>query len=120
MVGGWQLSFGRIQSHGKWQNQDNSVQRVGWDPLRQQIRSWLFDSDGGYGDGEWTAFEDGYLIRSSAVMPDGSVGSANIEAKKLSDSQFVLKGTNRIVAGEPVDDFEITVSKKPPQPKATR
>jgi uncharacterized protein (TIGR02246 family) len=98
----------------------DSVQRVGWDPLRQQVRSWLFDSDGGYGDGEWTAFEDGYLIRSSAVMPDGTIGSANIEARKVSDSQFVLKGTNRIVAGEPVEDFEITVSKQPPQPQAAR
>jgi hypothetical protein len=98
----------------------DSVQRVGWDPLRQQIRSWLFESDGGYGEGEWTAFEDGYQIRSSAVMPDGRIGSAHIEARKLSDSQFVLRGTNRIVAGEPAEDFEITVSKKPPQPQATR
>jgi uncharacterized protein (TIGR02246 family) len=98
----------------------NSVQRIGWDPLRQQVHSWLFDSDGGYGEGDWTTLEDGYLIRSSAVMPDGSIGSANLEARKLSDSQFVLKGTNRIVAGEPVEDFEITVSKQPPQPKAAR
>jgi uncharacterized protein (TIGR02246 family) len=98
----------------------DSVQRVGWDPLRNQVRSWLFDSDGGYGEGEWTALEDGYRIRSSAVSPDGSVGSANMEAKKLSDSRFVLRGTNRIVAGEPASDFEITVSKKPPQPRAAR
>jgi uncharacterized protein (TIGR02246 family) len=98
----------------------DSVQRLGWDPLRQQVRSWLFDSDGGYGEGEWTALDDGYLIRSSAVMPDGSVGSANIEARKLSDAQFVLKGTNRIVAGEPVEDFEFIVSKQPPKPQSAR
>jgi uncharacterized protein (TIGR02246 family) len=98
----------------------DSVQRLGWDPLRQQVRSWLFDSDGGYGEGEWTALEDGYLIRSSAVMPDGSIGSANLEAQKLSDSQFVLKGTNRIVAGEPVEDFEFVVSKQPPQAQSAR
>jgi hypothetical protein len=88
--------------------------------LRGQVRSWLFDSDGGYGEAEWTVFEDGYLIRSLAVMPDGNTGSANIEARKLDDAQFVLKGTNRIVAGEPVEDFEITVSKQPPQPQAGR
>jgi uncharacterized protein (TIGR02246 family) len=98
----------------------DSVQRLGWDPLRQQVRSWLFDSDGGYGEGEWTALEDGYLIRSSAVMPDGSIGSANLEARKLSDSQFTLKGTNRIVAGEPVEDFEFVVSKQPPQAQSAR
>jgi uncharacterized protein (TIGR02246 family) len=116
--GNFLLGDYKVTANG--QTSMDSVQRVGWDPLRQQVRSWLFDSDGGYGDGEWMAFEDGYLIRSSAVMPDGSVGSANIEARKLSDAQFVLKGTNRIVAGEPVEDFEITVSKQPPQPQAAR
>jgi uncharacterized protein (TIGR02246 family) len=112
--------LGDYKVTAKGQTSMDSVQRIGWDPLRQQVRSWLFDSDGGYGDGEWTTLEDGYLIRSSAVMPDGSIGAANIEARKLSEEQFVLKGTNRIVAGEPVEDFEITVSKQPPQPQAAR
>jgi uncharacterized protein (TIGR02246 family) len=98
----------------------DSVQRIGWDPLRQQIRSWLFDSDGGYGEGQWTTLENGYMIRSSAVTPDGGIGSANIEAKKLSDSRFVLKGTDRIVGDAPVEDFEITVTKQPPRPQQSR
>jgi uncharacterized protein (TIGR02246 family) len=116
--GNFLLGDYKVTANG--QTSMDSVQRIGWDPLRQQVRSWLFDSDGGYGEGEWTAFEDGYLIRSSAVMPDGSTGSANIEARKISDSQFVMTGTNRIVAGEPVEEFEIKVSKQPPQPQAAR
>ena len=116
--GNYLLGDYRITKNGK--TSMNSAQRIGWDPLRNQVRSWLFDSDGGYGEGEWVASDDGYRIRSSATSPDGSVGSANMEAKKLSDSRFVLKGTNRIVAGEPVDDFEVTVSKQPPQPRAAR
>jgi uncharacterized protein (TIGR02246 family) len=116
--GNFLLGDYKVTANG--QTSMDSVQRVGWDPLKQQVRSWLFDSDGGYGEGEWTAFEDGYLIRSTAVMPDGSTGSASLEAKKLSDAQFVLTGTNRIVAGEPVEDFEIKVSKQPPQPQAAR
>ena len=28
----------------------NVTQRIGWDPLTKQIKSWVFDSDGGYGD----------------------------------------------------------------------
>jgi uncharacterized protein (TIGR02246 family) len=116
--GNFLLGDYKVTKNGK--TSMDSVQRIGWDPLRNQVRSWLFDSDGGYGEGEWAALEDGYRIRSSAVAPDGSVGSANMEAKKLSDSRFVLTGTNRIVAGEPVADFEITVSKKPPQPRAAR
>jgi len=28
-------------------------QRIGWDPLRKQIRSWVFDSQGGFAEGLW-------------------------------------------------------------------
>ena len=28
-----------------------SSQRIGWDPLTQKVKSWVFDSDGGYGEG---------------------------------------------------------------------
>ena len=29
-------------------------QRIGWDPLARQIRSWEFDSEGGFGEGTWS------------------------------------------------------------------
>jgi uncharacterized protein (TIGR02246 family) len=29
------------------------MQFVGWDPAAKQIRSWVFDSDGGFGEGVW-------------------------------------------------------------------
>ena len=30
------------------------TQRIGWDPLTKKIRSWVFDSEGGFGEGTWT------------------------------------------------------------------
>ena len=30
----------------------SGTQRIGWDPVRQQIRSWVFDSEGGFGQGD--------------------------------------------------------------------
>src|SRR5262249_53712459 len=29
-------------------------QRIGWDPLARRIRSWEFDSEGGFGEGTWS------------------------------------------------------------------
>ena len=29
------------------------TQRIGWDPAAKQIRSWEFDSEGGFGEGTW-------------------------------------------------------------------
>ena len=31
----------------------NVNQRIGWDPVTKQIKSWVFDSEGGYGDALW-------------------------------------------------------------------
>ncbi len=56
-----------------------SSQRIGWDPLLGAPRSWTFDSDGGYAEATWTQVEDSWMVRSSAVMPDGLTGSANLK-----------------------------------------
>jgi uncharacterized protein (TIGR02246 family) len=32
----------------------NVSQRIGWDPLAKRVRSWVFDSEGGYGESIWT------------------------------------------------------------------
>ena len=53
-----------------------TTQRIGWDPVNGQLRSWTFDSDGGFSQGEWTAIENGWVVKSEATMPDGTTGSA--------------------------------------------
>ena len=55
-----------------------SKQRLGWDPLAESVRSWVFDSDGGYGEGRWTDVDGKWIIKSTAVLPDGTTGSATI------------------------------------------
>ncbi|MCG8585222.1 MAG: SgcJ/EcaC family oxidoreductase, partial [Pirellulales bacterium] len=32
----------------------SGMQIVGWDPAKKQIRSWVFDSDGGFAEGVWS------------------------------------------------------------------
>lgn len=44
-----------------------SVQRIGWDPVEGELRSWTFDSDGGFSEGEWLATDDGWLMKSKAA-----------------------------------------------------
>ena len=34
-------------------------QRIGWDPLSKRFKSWVFDSEGGYGESNWTPTETG-------------------------------------------------------------
>src|SRR5262249_16135115 len=37
------------------------TQRIGWDPLTKHIRSWVFDSEGGYGESVWTRNGDAWV-----------------------------------------------------------
>lgn len=91
-----------------------STQRIGWDPLAGKIRSWMFDSDGGYADGNWTLVEEAWVIKSVAVMPDGQTGSATVTMTPVDKNRFTMKGTERIVGEERDADFEVTVIKPPP------
>ncbi len=91
----------------------HSTQRIGWDPLIGKPRSWLFDADGGFAEATWTALEDGWLVNSSAVIPDGMTGSAVLKLTPRENGRYVISGTNRVVGDQLEDDYEITVVKQP-------
>ena len=93
-----------------------SVQRIGFDPVQGVLRSWTFDSDGGFSEGEWSASEDGWLIRSQATMPDGSTGRATVTITPRDTDHFVVESTDRCVAGVAEQDFRMVVARKPPLP----
>jgi len=93
-----------------------SSQRIGWDPLTGKVRSWIFDSDGGFAEGSWTLVEGAWVIKSTAVIPDGQTGSATVTMTPKDNDRFVMKGTERIVGDERADDFEVTVVRPAPPP----
>lgn len=91
-----------------------SSQRIGWDPATGKIRSWLFDADGGFAEGSWTLVEDGVVIKSASVNPDGATASATISIVPVDKNRFIMAGTERIVGNDREPDFEITVVRRPP------
>jgi hypothetical protein len=93
-----------------------STQRIGWDPLTERVRSWVFDSDGGYGEGHWTRVDKAWIIKSMAVMPDGDTGSATIVIEPTGPDSFMLKGLDRILGDGTQPDFQVTIVRKPPKP----
>lgn len=49
----------------------SGVQRIGWDPLRRQVRSWTFDSEGGFLKGLWSRNDDRWIVTSQGTTSDG-------------------------------------------------
>ncbi len=93
-----------------------SRQRIGWDPLAKNIRSWVFDTDGGYGEGRWTEVDGNWMIKSTAVLPDGVMGSATIFLEPSGPDKFVMKGLDRVLGDTVEPNFEAVIVRKPPEP----
>ena len=79
---------------------------IGFDAVEGGLRSWFFDSRGGFGGGAWARAEEGYLFSSVSVLPDGQLGSSVMEWQRTDDDTVVLKSTQRVVGGEALPDSE--------------
>jgi uncharacterized protein (TIGR02246 family) len=94
----------------------NSQQRIGWDPLSRHVRSWIFDSDGGYGGGHWTQVDGRWIVKSTAVLPDGRTGTATFIYEPVDEDTCRLLGLDRIVGDVAEPDIEVTIVRRPPEP----
>lgn len=113
--GNFLLQEFKIKVHGQ-ETMDIS-QRIGWDPLTKRIRSWVFDSDGGYGESSWARDGNGWLIKATAVRPDGTTASATNRLVPTGHDSYVWRSLDRVVGHEVQAPIEIKVVRKPPQPK---
>jgi uncharacterized protein (TIGR02246 family) len=100
--------------------ESKSTQRIGWDPVTGQLRSWTFDDDGGFTESRWDATDEGWVVKSEATMPDGTTGSATLVITVEDADHFVVRGSDRIVGGAAGPDFELKITRRPPQPGATK
>ena len=82
------------------------MQIVGWDPAIKQIRSWVFDSDGGFGQGTWKKKGNRWYIQQSGVLPDGRKSSSVNIITYVDDKTCTLQSVNRTVDGELLPNIE--------------
>ncbi len=82
------------------------ISLIGFDAVEGRMRSWFFDSRGGFGGGAWTRADDGYLFSSRSVLPNGQLGSSVMQWQRTDDDTVVLKSTERTVGDEALPDSE--------------
>ncbi len=84
------------------------AQVIGWDPIAGVIRSWMFDSDGGFGEGIWTQKDHGWVVRFRQVLPDGRVGSATNVYTLIDGNTYTWKSIGRKIDDEFLPNMEET------------
>ena len=87
----------------------SGMQVIAWDPAQQSIRSWTFDSDGGFGEDTWTQSGNHYTIRAKYTLPDGGIASAINVFTFVDDSKCTWKSVSREIDGELQPDTDEVV-----------
>ena len=133
MIGTWidQDEENRIETTCQWTKNQNfmtrwftvsvrdriemaGVQIVGWDPAAKQIRSWVFDSDGGFGEGLWSKKDNRWYIQSTGTLADGSKSSFVNIITYVDDNTFTWQSVNREAGGEILPNIdEVVVVRQP-------
>ncbi len=82
----------------------DGTQVIGWDPQRKQIRSWVFDSEGGFGDGSWTRSGDQWTVKNKFKMSDGRDGKSTNTFTYVDNDTFKWQSKNRSLGEERLPD----------------
>jgi uncharacterized protein (TIGR02246 family) len=137
MVGDWvdQAPDSEVRIHCRWSEDGNFLiraftvkhrgkpvmnvtQRIGWDPLARRIRSWEFDSEGGFGEGTWSRDGERWVVKHSGVRPEGvAASSTNIMVKERSDL-VRWSSTDRVLGDESISgSTSYVLVRVPPPPR---
>jgi len=88
------------------------IMLMGFDPLTHQIKSWTFDSAGGYGEALWVRDGNQWVGNAVGVLPDGDDASSTYVVKFTDENNFSLHMRDRRVGDQPLADAEVKYVRK--------
>jgi hypothetical protein len=83
---------------------ESGTQMIGKDNADGVIRSWVFQSDGGFGGGVWTREGKTWTVDFHGVMPDGKELTGNSVYVHVDPSSYTWQAVNRKLDDEPMPD----------------
>jgi uncharacterized protein (TIGR02246 family) len=93
----------------------SGAQRIGWDPLKRQFKTWIFESTGGHSEGYFTHVGNQWVIKIEGVGQDGLPSSATNIITRLDKDRMSWQSTDRTLGGAAIPGVdEFIVVRKPP------
>lgn len=94
----------------------SGTQRIGWDPLKRQFKTWIFDSEGGHGEGYFTHNGNQWVIKVEGVSQDGQPASATNIITRLGKDRLSWQSVDRTLGGAAIPGVdEFVVVRTPPE-----
>ncbi len=102
----WNKSFIRMDFTIRHKDRTlTGFQMIGTDPASREVRSWTFESGGGFGDAVWRRDGKKWAIDSAGRHADGSTTVATNLLTPLDRDSFTWQAVNRTLDGEEVGDL---------------
>jgi uncharacterized protein (TIGR02246 family) len=83
---------------------ESGLQMIGKDNAEGVIRSWVFQSDGGFGGGVWTREGKKWTVDVHGVMPDGKELDGTSIYLHVDANTYTWQAVNQTVNDEPIAD----------------
>ncbi len=94
-------------------------QRIGWDPVSRKLRTWIFDSEGGFAEGFWFRDDDRWLLKAVGTTSDGEMASSTSIYKIINDHMMTWQSVDHEVGGVRLPDSDvITIVRRAPDPSS--
>lgn len=94
------------------------TQVIGWDPVAKKLRSWIFDTKAGFGEGEWSREGNRWTVNLKSVLGTGQKASSMNIYTYVDPNSFTWQSVSREVDGDLLPDIdEVTVVRKNAQKK---
>jgi uncharacterized protein (TIGR02246 family) len=105
-----------VQIQGKIAS--TGTQRIGWDPVTNSFKSWVFDNQGGYSEGVWSRDGQRWVVKTSGPLRDGKISTETNIITPVNKDMARWKSVDRTVSGIVLPDTpEFVLVRKPPQPQ---
>jgi uncharacterized protein (TIGR02246 family) len=87
------------------ENALSGTQLIGRDPRTGNLRSWLFESDGGFGEAEWSWDGKRWIQEATGVREDGGESTATNILTPLDKNSFTWQSIDRTEDGADVPNI---------------
>ncbi|MDZ4684785.1 MAG: nuclear transport factor 2 family protein [Planctomycetaceae bacterium] len=97
----------------------NGSIHIGWDPQVKQLRSWVFDSEGGFATGLWARHEDTWIVKLNGTLADGLSTTATHRIQRTSSDRAEMASRDRVIGGMLIPDGSpVTMVRRGPDPES--
>jgi len=91
----------------------DGIEVIGWDPAEKTYRSWVFDSEGGFGSAIWARDGDTWTKNLNGTTKDGRKAFASHTMVKIDDDSYQWRAHGRVLDGKLLPNIEtVTVTRQ--------